>query len=66
MNCPNCGDRLVAYRRDRQSAGQARVLLQWAICEGCQHVALLEWQFLEDRIQHETVEADRRKILTTF
>ena len=41
--CPNCADRLVDYRTDRQSAGGREVILSWTICTGCRHVGLKKW-----------------------
>jgi hypothetical protein len=41
--CPNCGDRLVDYRTDRQLTGGREVILNWTICCGCRHVGLKSW-----------------------
>jgi hypothetical protein len=49
-HCPNCGDRLVDYRTDRQSAGTRDVLLSWIICVGCRHVGLKQWSFADTRV----------------
>jgi hypothetical protein len=43
--CPNCGNNLTSYKTDRQSAGEREVVLQWAMCERCSHVALRDWSF---------------------
>lgn len=43
--CPNCGEELVRFRTDRQMSGTQEVEMEWAICEGCRHVALSNWQF---------------------
>jgi len=46
--CPNCGDRLISHRTDRQVIStQREVLLCWFICESCSHVALREWSVEE-------------------
>ena len=46
--CPNCGDRLISHRTDRQVVSKQReVLLCWFICVRCSHVALREWSVEE-------------------
>jgi len=46
--CPNCGDRLVSHRTDRQVVSRQReVTLCWFICVRCSHVALREWSVEE-------------------
>ncbi len=46
--CPNCGDRLISHRTDRQVVStQREVLLSWFICVRCGHVALREWSVEE-------------------
>ncbi len=46
--CPNCGDRLINHRTDRQVVStQREVLLSWFICVRCSHVALREWSVEE-------------------
>ena len=55
--CPNCGNRLVSHRTDRQTVGQREVVLQWNICQRCRHVALREWSF-EDGARPDTRPAD--------
>jgi C4-type Zn-finger protein len=54
MQCPNCGRRLVSYRTDRQSVRERDVILRWAICVHCRHVALETWSFAESTPERES------------
>ena len=45
--CPQCGRDLHVLKTQRQPAGTRAVQLEWLICDGCHHVALGAWRFLE-------------------
>ena len=45
--CPNCGYALQGLRQQRQQAGTNEVVLYWAICAQCRHVALHQWAYVD-------------------
>lgn len=59
LQCPNCGQRMVPFRLDRQRAGRRTVELRWSICEGCRHVGLTNWQYEDTPVAEPTIETER-------
>ena len=43
--CPNCGRPFGRTRLQRQVVGGRGVILVWAICSHCHHVALESWEW---------------------
>lgn len=59
LQCPNCTERMVPFRSDRQRVGRRGIVLRWSICQRCRHVGLTHWQYEDTRPAEPVIEAER-------
>ncbi len=57
--CPNCGNRMVMLRRERQRAAEREIILDWGICVECKHVRLDSWRFIEATVMQDGRRCER-------
>jgi hypothetical protein len=63
--CPNCGYALKGLRQQRQQVGANEVVLYWAVCARCRHVALYQWAYVEPVDGDSGLEREERPVDVT-